>query len=110
MDSLSLRSFVHRNMSSMDNTYTAPDLSPGLDDTSSVSLSPNTPLLSPHELSHGSGGFSRTLGGSLSYGSGAYSSNLQDKYQQLERQLLNEKEEHMKLRKVSRLLIFQPNS
>ena len=83
-------------MSSIDDdTYMATDLSHGLDDTpSSVSLCPytllNNMLLSPGDFSHSSRGFSSTLGGSFNE-SGAYNSNLHDKCQQLEWELLKEK-------------------
>ncbi len=116
MDSFSLQDSFHRNTSSIDDdTYMAPDLSHGLDDTpSSVSLSPNTParntFLSPAgDFSHGSRPFSNTLGGSF-YESGAYTSNTQDKYQRLEWELSKEKKEHMKLRKVIHFRILQHNS
>ena len=85
-----------------------PDLSLGLDDTSSVSQSPTTPLhnrlLSAGNISQGSKNAARTLGGPLSYELGAYSSNLQDRCQRLEYELTYKKEEHKKLRKVPRSL------
>jgi hypothetical protein len=117
MESFSFQNSFDRNMSSIDDdTYMAPNLSHGLDDTpSSVSLSPNTPLhntlLSPAgDFSHGSKNVARTLGGSLSYDSGAYSSSLRDKCHRLECELAYEKEEHKKLRKVPRFLVSQPNN
>jgi hypothetical protein len=115
MDSFSLPNSFHRNMSSIDNdTYMAPDLSHGLDDSaSSVSLSPNTPLhsslLSPGDFSHSSRGFSSTLGGSINE-SGAYNSNLHDKCQRLEWELLKEKRDNIKLRKVIHVHILQRNN
>ena len=115
MDSFSLQNSFHRDMSSIDDdTYMAPDLSHGLDDTpSSVSLSPNTPLhntlLSPGDFSHSSRGFSSTLGGSFNE-SGAYNSNLHDKCQRLEWELLKEKRDNIKLRKVIHFHILQHNN
>src|SRR5258708_17388972 len=97
--------------------YMLPDLSAGLDDshdTFSVSQSPTTPLhnrlLSAGDISHGSRNVAGTLGGSLSYESGAYSGNLQDRCQCLECELTYEKEEHKKLRKVPHFLISQSNT
>lgn len=84
MDSLSPLNSFHHNMSSIDNnTYMAPDLSHGLNDTlSSISISSstllNTSLLSPGDFSHSSGSFSSSLGGSF-YESGTYTSNPLDR-------------------------------
>ena len=115
MDSLSPLDSFHRNINSIDDdTYMAPDLSHGLDDTpSSVSLSSNTPLhnslLSPGDFSHSSGSFSGSLGGSL-YDSGAYTSSPLDKCKRLEWELSKERKDHMKLRKVVHFLILQHSS
>ena len=120
MDSFPLQNSFFHNTSSIDDMYMSVDLSPGLDDshdTSSVSQSPTTPLhnrlLSSGDISHGSRNVARTLahlGGSLSYESGAYSDNLQDRCQRLECELASEKEEHKKLRKVPCFLVSQPNN
>ena len=114
MDSPSLQNTLNYSMSSIDDSaYRVPDLSLGLDDSSSISLSPNTPLrntlLSPGDFSHGSGKFSGSLAGSLSYRSGAYSDrDLHAKCQRLEWELSKEKEEHEKAKKVPISLILQP--
>jgi hypothetical protein len=114
MDSSSLQNTLNYSMSSIDdNAYRVPDLSLGGDDTSSVSLSPNTPLrnslLSPRNFSLGSGNFSRPLGDSLSYRSGAYSDrDIYAKCQRLEWELSKEKEEHEKAKKVPIPLVLQP--
>ena len=85
-----------------------------MDDTSSVSQSPTTPLYnrfySTGDFSLGSRNISRASGGSLSCESGAYNGSLQDRIHRIECELLNEKEEHKKLRKVSPFSIFQPNN
>jgi hypothetical protein len=114
MDSFSVWDTIFQNTNSIDDTYMTPDLSPGLDDTSSVSQSPttllNNRLLSASGFSHDSRNVARTLAGSLSYESGAYSSNLQDRCQRLECELSYKKEEHKKLRKVPRFLVSQSNN
>lgn len=119
MDPLSSLNSFHRNLSSIDdNTYMPPDLSHGLDDTlSAVSLSPNTPLnntlLSPGDFSHSSRSLSSTLGGSFYESgkeSGAYTSSLQDRCQRLEWELLKEKGDHVKLRKVFHFRTLQHNN
>ena len=118
MDSLSplsplssLGSF-HRNLGPIDNnTYMAPDFSHGLDDMRSfVSLSPNTllqnALLSPGNFSHNFRGFSSSLSGSF-HDPGTYTtSNIQDKYQRLQLELLKEKRDHINLRLVVYLHIL----
>ena len=85
MDSFLLQNSVYHNMSSINNAYMTPDLSHGLDDTSSVSQSPTTSLhnrlLSIGNFSHGSANASRTLGSTFSYKSSIYMRNLQNKCQ-----------------------------
>ena len=117
MDSFPLQNSFFHNMSSINDMYMPLDLSTGLDDShdiSSVSQSPITPLhnrlLSAGNISHGSRNVVGTLGGSLSYESGAYSGNLQDRCQHLKCELTYEKEEHKKLRKVPCFLISQSNN
>src|SRR5258708_3087735 len=97
--------------------YILPNFSAELDnthDTFSLSQSPTTPLhnrlLSASDISHGSRNVAGTLGGSLSYESGTYSGNLQNRCQCLKCELTYEKEEHKKLRKVSHFLVSQSNN
>ena len=98
-----------------DDAYMALDFSHELDNMcSSVSLSPNTllqnALLSSGNFSHNSRGYSSSLSGSF-HDSGTYTtSNIQDKYQQLQLELSKERRDHINLRLVVYLCILQHNN
>ena len=88
-----------------------PDISLGLNNTSSISQSLTTSLhnrlLSSSDFLYDSRNLACTLGGLLSYESGAYTGSFWDRCQHLECKLLNEKEKHKKLRKVPCFLVSQ---